>query len=264
MDKILNESNIHEYLTAFADGELDAAQILAVLNYLATHPEALEMMRGQQQLRLEADRVVRDNTPPVPNELRQRIQSMAEKTDTLVEKAPIPSATPVSSNTSPRRRKHVWFMVAIPPTLITSVTKIHVDCSRFEPQLHAGPFPTAPPYDTLAKEVKEEFHSQVPYPDLSSIGYSLIGAGPCRKPLENTVHLLYGSTKPTVRDTLSIFVQPYTAQVQVEPGHMILVSGDVPHPMFVWRSDRAVYFLVTDDLETADKAREVMQVAMSR
>jgi anti-sigma factor RsiW len=114
MDKILKESNLHEYLTAFADGELDAGQILAVLNRLSNHPEALEMMRGQQQLRLEAHRVVLDNTPPVPIDLRQRIQAMAEQTDKSIGISPNRGNTPPSSkNSPPRPRNQLWAVAAV-------------------------------------------------------------------------------------------------------------------------------------------------------
>ncbi len=71
------EQSILEHLTAFADGELDAAQNLGVLRYIASHPEALELMDQEQRLRLAARRVVRDRAPAVTPALRARIEAMA-------------------------------------------------------------------------------------------------------------------------------------------------------------------------------------------
>ncbi len=71
------EPNILEQLTAFADGELDAAQNLGVLRYIASHPEALELMDQEQRLRMAARRVVRDRTPAATPALRARIEALA-------------------------------------------------------------------------------------------------------------------------------------------------------------------------------------------
>ncbi len=71
------EQNILEQLTAFADGELDAAQKLGVLRYIAAHPEALELVDQEQRLRMAARRVVRDYTPAATPALRARIEALA-------------------------------------------------------------------------------------------------------------------------------------------------------------------------------------------
>ena len=95
------------------------------------------------------------------------------------------------------------------------------------------------------------------------MGYKLVGAGPCRKPLEGTVHLLYRSTVKDVNDTLSIFVQPIDAQTQLEPGRFYLVSDPASaHPMFAWRTARRAYFLVGDEMETTERARGALTVAL--
>ncbi len=73
----LGEQNILEHLTASADGELDGAQNLELLRYIAAHPEALELMDQEQQLRLAARRVVRDRAPAVTPALRARIEALA-------------------------------------------------------------------------------------------------------------------------------------------------------------------------------------------
>ena len=290
MSEALNESNIQAHLTAFADGELDAAQILEVLHHLSAHPEALEMLRIQQQLRLSAFRSIRKVTPPVPDDLKRRIDAIVandasdrdESKRIIAQKAGfgwvwrgiaaavllgigIYTGNLLPWHKAPTSVSNPELASGIPSTLIAAVTRVHVDCSRFAPQLHSGPFPTTAPLGALATDVEKEFHTQVPYPDLSSIGYSFVGAGPCRKPLENTVHLLYRSVKPTLRDTLSVFVQPYKGQVTIQPDRMILVGGaDSAHPSFVWRTQNAVYFLVTDDLQIANQARDVMQIASAR
>ena len=279
-----DETRIAEYLIAFTDGELDAEHLVALAAYIETHPRSLEILRDQRKLRDAARRVTIENTPPTPKALRNRVEQMgspgkptaipfaagprrwatvsAAAIILLVSGAGVGYLLRTSSLATPNAK--VDSQSAVPPVLISAVTKVHVDCSRFSPQVHSGPFPTTAPFSGLAEQVEREFHSKVPYPDLSSIGYSFVGAGPCREPLENTVHLLYRSVKPTIHDTLSIFVQPYTGQVKISPGDMTLVANEnSPHPMYVWRTDNVVYFLVTDEMKTAEQARDAIQVAFN-
>ena len=88
----LDKDNVREHLTAFADGELDAVQILAVLEYLRTDPEALNLLTEQQKLRVATMRTVRETAPPVPTALRERITALAAAS--AAESKPAPPAMP--------------------------------------------------------------------------------------------------------------------------------------------------------------------------
>ena len=275
----IGEHNIHEYLTAFADGELDASAILSVLDYLAAHPEGLELMRNQQRLRVAAGRAVRAGAPPVPAALRQRIESLASASTAAV---PRPPAGPRPSRwriplvaaafllagllagrwvLAPKPTTPVVVAPArdpiVPVSLVVQASRVHADCSRLTAGLHAAGYPKE--MSGLSRAVQEDLGSDNPYPDLSDIGFEYVGAGPCSAPLQNTIHLLYLSKDRAKHKAVSVFVQPNTGQFELRPGNLYLLSGPrSTFPVFAWRSDSVVYFLVTDDPDTADKARELI------
>ncbi len=297
MNDPLGERNLLEYLTAFADGELDADQILAVLNYVKTQPQSLDLMVEQQRLRLAAMRTVRQSVPPAPRELHDRIRAMAA----VRAMTPTPAyATPASSTSratsDPRARKSFWPLALaaaavlcvgmaltylaqllrpgqqitattqehreVPVSLVAAMTGVHVDCSRFAARLQPGAFPKE--LGELPAAVQQDFSRDVPYPDLSAMGYRFIDAGRCSKPLPNTAHLVYQSTRKNMTDKLSIFVQPYSGQPSLEAGKFYLVSeASCPHPMFAWRTQRAVYYLVADDMQVAEQARTHVASALT-
>ena len=290
MSDPIGEHNIHEYLTAFADGELDAADNLAILDYVSQNPDMVRLMRDQQRLRLTALRAVRGSTPPVPAALRAQIESMAVAT--LAADRARPAQTEARRN-----RAHRFLGVAaavaasllvglvagglaarllrsspqlappaiaqlptpvapaevVPVGLVTAATRVHVDCSRLADRLHSVGYP--PQFTDLAASVRQDLgREDTPYPDLSSIGYRLVGAGPCGKPLEGTVHLLYKSPRP--ESVISLFVQAHTGRFAMSPGTLYTLSGtEAPFPAYAWRTERVVYFLVADNEEAADRAR---------
>lgn len=294
----LGDDNIREYLTAFADGELDADQILAVLDYIKTNPQSLDLMVEQQRLRLAAMRTVRQSVPPAPRELHDRIRAMAAvRAMTPISPTYAAAASPTSATTSdPRARKSFWPLALaaavvlcagmaltylpqrsrpgqqstattrehrnVPVSLVAAVTGVHVDCSRFAARLHPGEFPKE--LGELPAAVQLDFSRDVPYPDLSAMGYRFIDAGRCSKPLHNTAHLVYESTRKNMTDKVSIFVQPYSGQPALEAGKFYLVSDATsPHPMFAWRTQRAVYYLVADDMQVAEQARTHVASALT-
>jgi len=284
----LDQDNIREYLTAFADGELDATQILAVLDYIRAQPETLDLIMQQQKLRVAALRTIRATAPPVPAALCERIAALAAAES--IEPEPARAAVAATRWTRPPWLASVaalLFLVIglgigfavlgpwggaseknvaaapqpydVPPTTVAAVTAVHVDCSRFAAHRHDGRI--RKDLGELSAAIKQDFSGEAPYPDLSAMGYKLVGAGPCRKPLEGTVHLLYRSTVKDVNDTLSIFVQSIDAQTKLEPGRFYLVSDPASaHPMFAWRTARAAYFLVGDEMETTERARGALAV----
>lgn len=281
----IDEHSIHAYLMAFADGELDAEQNAAVLSYLAGHPEAFAAMEQEQRLRAAARRVVGEHGSPPP-ELRATIYQLAE--DAADAAAAAPPAPPASGHRPAALRASSLAMVSllagaligyyalrptrgpadagarhaaiVPVALVQGTNRIHVDCSRFAASVHNQEFPRT--MGALAVSVQHDLGRDRPYPELSKAGYEMVGVGPCKRPLLDTVHLLYHSTRDDVKDTVSIFVQPNTGQLPIEPGVAYLVGGppSSPHPTFVWRTEQVVYFLVGDDAETVQRILALLEV----
>lgn len=148
----------------------------------------------------------------------------------------------------------------VPLVYVNEATRTHVDCSRY-PDLHTGTWPQA--LGSLGPPLLKYLHRDKPWPDLSSIGYKYLGAGPCDKPLEHAAHLLYKSTRPGDYDTISVFVQVYDGHSPLEEGKVYRVAGkDAAHPMIVWRHDDMVFYLVGDAEEPLEKAANAMHVAV--
>lgn len=312
----IGEHNIHAYLTAFADGELDAADNLAILDFLARNPDTVRLMRDQQRLRLVALRAVRGSTPTAPAALRGQIEAMAAAT---LAAGPIPEATvprPAAGGRTPEadgpNRRRPWpvsaavvaslvlglaagglagrFLLSprdatpdavarallpaaspdkgtmgagaadvVPVGLVTAATRLHVDCSRLADRLHAAGYP--PQFGELAAALRQDLvGGNVPFPDLSGVGYRFVGAGPCGDPLEGTIHLLYKSPPP--ESVISLFVQRNAGQFPMRAGTLYTLSAaGAPFPVHAWRTERVVYFLVADDQESADRARAAITTA---
>ncbi len=275
MTESLGEHNVRERLTAFADGELTATEILEVLDYLSEHCEALEWMKDEYRLRVEVDRAVRAQTPAVPIELRQRIEKLAADlvpARMLIERGSGVSRWRVLSPALAaliagvllgvfvlaRPRVREFHQPDLVPVLFTaSMTRTHVDCSRFAERIHSSEIPKE--LSNVSAAIKADLQRDQAFPDLSSLGYRYVGAGPCAKPVENTVHLLYAADREDLRDTLSVFVQAYSGQFSLERGKVYTLSTSVsPHPMLGWRTDRAVYFLIGDEGVVTRKASDLI------
>ncbi|MBC7785723.1 MAG: hypothetical protein H7144_17990 [Burkholderiales bacterium] len=271
------EDNFRQQLTAFADGELEPAQSLELLHYLCDHPEVLAILREQQQLRFAASRAVLNATPSLPPELRQKVESIVAQQPANVSSAASPWWSPgrtagiaaaillaacafwvgkhftQTADGTESALNQTSDPALVRVSLRDAVVRVHVDCSRF-PSKHSAEFPRE--LSPLAESIRRDLKLDNPYPNLSSAGFKFAGAGPCAEPLENTAHLLYVPIDPGQRDTLSIFVQAFTGQVDWEKDTVVTLSApDSPHPVLAWRSDQVVYFLVGNDLNSAQKAK---------
>jgi anti-sigma factor RsiW len=267
-------------LTAFADGELPAAEAAAVQAHLAAHPADAARAAAAARFRQGVAAAFLAKTPSPSDALRERVAAIAgqESGDDEARSVPMP------------RRHARWFAVArpalaalillalgvvvgrmlwgpksvgvnplpVPASTVAFVTHVHVDCSR-APDLHTAAFPKR--LGTLESRLKEYLGRPVPYPDLRPIGYEYVGAGPCGNRAEQTVHLLYKAISGPVTDTVSLFVQPYHGQVHIEEGQVYWAAGrDAAHPMIVWRKDEMVFYLVGDADQPVEKAAGLMHV----
>jgi anti-sigma factor RsiW len=275
-------------LTAFADGELDADLRAAVLEYLAAHPEQAARLVDEAHFRQAVARSMERAAPPAPAELRQRIERLTaeplREDRPLVADRPAPGPIPIRQNSRGANGSLFRWVAALaalvclvsglvigrmsgkdsagtrplPASLVSELTHTHVDCSR-APSLHNAPFPKE--LGNLEGPLKTYLGRPVPYPDLRPIGYEYVGAGPCAKPLENTAHLLYRSTREPITDTVSLFVQPFVGQVNIQEGKVYWAAGkDAAHPLMVWRKDGLVLYLVGDAPQPVSAAAGVMHV----
>ncbi len=103
----------------------------------------------------------------------------------------------------------------VPASLAQAVIRVHAECSGY-PELHGSSYPRE--LVELASAVRADLDQETPYLDLSRAGYQLIGAGPCRRQVENTIHSLYRRTGKNVSAVLSVFVRSFEGQVQLDPG----------------------------------------------
>ena len=277
MQALIPDEEMGKYLTAFADGELAAAESLAVLEYLAKNPQAMPRVVGQQRLHLAAARSVKASTPQVPDALRQRVAAAAASEAPsrpspgprhrlalpLKWLVPIGAAACVTAGvfvgrvTSSRLVTHT---TSLPAPMALEVTRVHVDCSRYADHFHQPAFPREAA--EMPAVLLKHLGTAAPYPDLSAIGYTFAGAGPCEFPGGKTVHLLYRPSDADLADTVSVFLQPDVGQAGVEPDKVYVASApDAPHPVLMWRTGGLVYHLVADDAATADAALAAIPTA---
>src|SRR5688572_12968627 len=105
----IGPGNFRAYLSAFADGELNAEQSAQVVRYMNDHPEACAELAALHRLRRTADRAVRAGTPPVPEELQRIVAGiMSHK----AQPAPQPA---------PRRATARWAAVAAAVVIATGI-----------------------------------------------------------------------------------------------------------------------------------------------
>lgn len=276
MDPI-RDDNLNDYLTALADGELDAETALTMWKYLADHPQVLQWLRDQQRLTLAARRSSIGTTPPT---LRVSIEELLRSNPPATDEQPYP----IQAVTGRPHAFGKWSAVAgllvgivgtwislrpattppvLPVTMVVHASRIHGDCSRLADGLHAASFESTAA--DLAASVRADLQTKDPYPDLSSLGFRYVGAGPCGAPLEGTIHLLYRTTQPGLNSSVSIFVQSNRGQFEMGGSQVYTVSSpSSPFPMTAWQTNLVVYFLLADDEPTQNAVKELLLQGKSR
>jgi hypothetical protein len=143
---------------------------------------------------------------------------------------------------------------------ISAFTSQHTRCSRRLQSLYrSGEFPTE--VAKMPKAIagcigKKPCHSL----DLSRLGYHFSRAGECQAPGRRSVHLVYRDA--TEGDSISLWVVDYTGRPQIQPG--ILYQGDpadAPHPIFFWRQDDLLFYLVGDSFDLTRTAAQILAMA---
>ncbi len=270
----------HRDLSAFADGELDAAATRHLLRHLLDDPAAVERLRAYQRLTTAARRAVAAATPPPSEALRSRLSQLAPPTVTADAARPVvrrgpwagPGRAAVAASLllgglavgyrAARPTPPVEHPAAdvLPASVVAHAESIHADCSRLALGLHAGGYPAD--VAGLAADVEHDLGTLNPYPDLRPIGFGFRGGGPCGHPLADAAHLLYRSVRPGSLAAVSVFVQPWHGQYPLAPGRLYTVSvPQSPFPMLAWRTDRVVYFLLADNEATERSAVNLIRAA---
>ena len=264
----LDPQSLARAVSTFADGELDPAATRQSLQQLLDDPAAAEQLRRHQQLTVAARRAVVRRTPPVPDALLARLHEMNPPRPLRqpawllwigrVAAAIVVLLVGVIAGVA----GHEWIAPpkpinttadVLPAAVVAQAEEVHGVCSRLALGLHSAGYPAD--VAALAAAVEHDLHSADPYPDLRPIGFAYRGAGPCGKPLADTAHLLYRSTRPGSVAAVSVFVQPWHDQYAIAPGRLYTVSvAQTPFPMLAWRTDRVVYFLLADNQATENKA----------
>jgi len=274
-----------DLLKAYADGELEGTEKLAAMRRAAADPSATRAVEQELQLRNAVRRLVAAEPPPPP-ELVKAIEAMAFQMPTPMESGPRGDVANLRSGTAWQRLAAVAAAILlllggiligrltpmrppvvqdlgnqpqaqiIPASYVDSATKVHVGCSRREKHHEHEGWPQA--MAVIEGPITQYAHNNnQPYPDLSSIGYHYLGCGPCGRPTQQRVHLLYRNTAGT--DTLSLFVEPFTNQVNLGVNQCHCLRSNI-HPALVWRTANLVFFLVGNDLDTVEKAGALIGV----
>ena len=281
----LTDDNLRDHLTAFADGELDAAQALTMWAYLADHPgsgDALRWLRDQQRLTMEAERTLKTEPSAEARAFLSRLTD-PNAVDLPREAAVEPADDGASLAwigpdrvAEPRRRRRRPFRVAlaaaaglailaavivyhspgearagvVPAATVVDVGRIHAACSRLPRALHDASFRAVDA--DLAALAASDLGDDDATPDLTTLGFRFVGAGPCPAQKVPAVHLLYRSIDPLRNAAVSVFVLADVGQFpKLDAGRAYEVSSSAsPFPTIAWRGKGVVYVLLAEDQPT--------------
>ena len=265
----LTEDNLSDYLTAFSDGELDAAQTLSLWTYLSEHSQrgaAMARLQDHHRLTLAAKRL---QHPVASADLRDRITAVvsAGAAGEPAESLRAEHAISPRRRSARRRIGYVLAMAAglligvtstfmmtrsspivaaVPGEVLVKVARTHAECSRIPESWHNATFEATDAQ--LAQTVKVSLGTSSDAPDLTAAGFRFVGAGPCHNAGGQTVHLLYHADKPKSVAAVSLFVQPDVGQFpRLEAKRVYRVSSPTSaFPMLAWRDGEVIFMLVTD------------------
>jgi hypothetical protein len=284
----------------FADAELAPEEAAEIRRSLEADERQQRWVEFEQRLRQRVGSVMQEQSPAVPADLAARVRAALAEAD-----APGPDV----ATEGPRLRFAAWFAgprranvfaVAASLALVAGAVLWGI----FGPQIDTGP-QTAGLMPKVASHVAEE-HSQTatdpamraaatPYgsrasarerlsdhlqnrrvqvPELSAVGYELIGGGPCRLPGRDLAcHLLYKRTADAsamhgpALVSLHVVIDPERGAGRADDftdmplgGARIEKQAGCPNDVFMWSDGSFVYFLVCcDSGDLLNVAREMQE-----
>jgi anti-sigma factor RsiW len=231
MGEPLDRQQVRRYLAAFADGELEVTENLAVLEQLSRDPYHTQRVVHQQQLKQAVGRAMREPAQ-APASLRERIEAMAgDSTSELGGGSQVKATRGRWGGSWPRRiaprtsRRRWWVSLAAaaliglaapvgividgmgpgqePGTIAQAgvmntdtarqFSKRHVACAYGQAELmNAARYPTE--LGRLPAAMRQRLDRQplsADRLDLGAVGYRFYRAGDCRIPGDEGVHVLY-------------------------------------------------------------------------
>lgn len=138
--------------------------------------------------------------------------------------------------------------------LLDRFARRHVSCSTMVDRLEQAAWPreVAALPEALAVFLSAPTYSVL---DLSTIGYRYEGSGPCKLPGTQSVHLIYRANDDFRRDALSLWMCPDDNRFDIQEDKLHQVTSlQYPHPMYVWRHDGVIYYLMGDSEEYVRQA----------
>lgn len=257
---------------AYADGELDHAGSIRVVEQMAEDPLAAKAVLHQQQLRAAVGRVMNDDAVTAPEALRASLRGLAANT--------LGEATPPAARPSVIGRIGFWMPLtaaagiligvlvsatlfdnpgsssgggyAVATPLLSSAqvsyfTSRHNLCATSPDALMDDPdLPQS--IAALPDALRQKFGTAPVGLDLSTLGYVFDAVGPCNVPGSGSVHLVYQPMPDSGHaGPISLWIRPSNPGLDLEPDKIHQVNPDAnDHPVLVWRSGGLDYWLVGD------------------
>lgn len=285
----MTEAEFRQHLPAFADGEADDATRLRVMQYLASHPEAMGAVIHHQQLRQAVGRSLRAAAPAVPADLRARVAAIAPH-PTAVSPRPhrgvlgrigrwAPALTAVAAVLvlaimlglpGGERPWLPWSAASVqivPANMVNAFVSRHVTCSRMLAQIEdQASFPHS--LRELPEVVAQRLHTaadDLVGLDLSAAGYAFDRAGMCHVP-GRSVHLIYKALPQTGRnDQISLWIQSAADSRMADSleADKVYRAGpaDAAHPIVLWKHGTLIYYVVGDWAPNVQFAANVLRGA---
>ncbi len=281
----------------YADAELAPQETAELLRSLEADEQHQRWVEFEQRLRQRVGSVMQEQSPAAPASLAARVRAALAEADA-------PGADVAPEGPWPRlaawfagpRRANV-FAVAAVLALVAGVVLLGI----FGPQIGTGPqsaglLPVAShvaeehlqtvadPAVMIAmawwsrasadEQVSDHLSRRIEVPQLSAIGYALVGGGPCRLPgCDLACHLLYQRTADAsaVRGpamvSLHVAIDPNRGAGRPDDFTDMLLGGTriekqagCPIDVFMWSDGSFVYFLVCcDSGDLLNVAREMQE-----
>jgi len=269
-------------IKSFADMELADDELEQALRDMADDPQKARQALHQRQLCQAVARAMSQDTPPVPDALRDQVHAMLN--DRTERSTPRPQAHEQGPVVAKIGR---WLPAAVAAVLLIGVAVMwfsppptasptsdllpasmqtrfgdrHNACARMGVALYNAQKFKADA-EQLPADLAAHFHqplSPTPSLDLSGVGYKFWRAGECSVPGKNAVHLVYRSVDHPEKDTLSLWIKPFQQQTPIEAGKVYRTAGDTDHPVVFWRTGNMVYYLTADSPASAEQAAEALR-----
>jgi hypothetical protein len=277
-------------LMAYADDELDGDAKVELLRQLADRPDDARALVHQQQLRTAVAKAITGSTPAMPADLRSRIEALAGQAPADVDTSPIarlgfvgrwmpaavaaalligavivlnvmmrldqPGTRPgqVAVTNGPPTALHPIDMHLVADETLDRFAGRHERCTTTPGTLLQADWPDD--LERLPDALSEYLGAPTSgVLDLSAMGYQFAGAGPCHVPDDKSAHLIYHRIVDGQRESISLWICPDDQRYDVPQQQIYRVTDpDAAHPVLLWRSNGAIYYLVADSPLDAEKA----------